>query len=222
MNVRQLKSEARENAGADNVGDHNPARGHETDGSPRRRYVRGWKLSDFGHGGIDNPEIIGSREFFFGEPVYSRVVRTRGSRHFGSTMKTILSLETTTQLAVFLENRPGALARVCEALAKAGINIHALTVSDTVDHAVVRMIVSDPTKALMLLGERGVLAFENDVLMIDAPNEMGVLGKIADALSLAEVNIEYAYFATGGSSPKGIIVLRPSDIEKARQALSNL
>ena len=137
-------------------------------------------------------------------------------------MKTILSLETMTQLAVFLENRPGALARVCEALAKAGVNIHALTVSDTVDHAVVRMIVSDATKALMLLGERGVLAFENDVLCIDAANEMGVLGRIADALSRAQVNIEYAYFATIGTLPKGIMVLRPSNIEKAREALSNI
>ena len=137
-------------------------------------------------------------------------------------MKKILSLETTTQLAVFLENRPGALARVCEALAKAGINIHALTVSDTVDHSVVRMIVSDPTKALMLLGERGVLAFENDVLFIDASNELGVLARIADALSRAEVNIEYAYFASGATSPKGTIVLRPSNVEKARQALSGL
>jgi hypothetical protein len=137
-------------------------------------------------------------------------------------MKTILSLETLTQLAVFLENRPGALARVCDALAKAGINIHAMTVSDTVDHSVIRMVVSDPTKALMLLGERGVLAFENDVLCIDAANEMGVLGKIADALSQAEVNIEYAYFASGITSPKGWIILRPSDLEKARQALSAL
>jgi hypothetical protein len=137
-------------------------------------------------------------------------------------MKIILSLETMTQLAVFLENRPGALARVCEALAKAGINIHALTVSDTVDHAVVRVIVSDPTKALMLLGERGVLAFENDVLCIDASNERGVLGKIAEALSRAEVNIEYAYLATGENSPRGMIVLRPSNVEKARHALSAL
>ncbi len=137
-------------------------------------------------------------------------------------MKKILSLETTTQLAVFLENRPGALARVCEALAKAGINIHALTVSDTVDHAVVRMIVSDPTKALMLLGERGVLAFEHDVLFIDATNELGVLARIADALSRAEVNIEYAYFASGATAPKGTIVLRTSNVEKARQALSGL
>ena len=126
------------------------------------------------------------------------------------------------QLAVFLENRPGALARVCEALAKAGINIYALTVSDTIDHSVVRMIVSDPTKALMLLGERGVLAFENDVLLIDAANELGVLARIADALSRAEVNIEYAYFASNATSPKGIIVLRPSNVEKARQALSGV
>ena len=137
-------------------------------------------------------------------------------------MKIILSLETSTQLAVFLENRPGALARVCEALAKAGINIHALTVSDTVDHSVIRMIVSDPTKALMLMGERGVLAFENDVLCIEATNERGVLGKIADALSRAEVNIEYAYFASNTTSPKGMIIVRPSDVEKAQRALSDL
>ena len=137
-------------------------------------------------------------------------------------MKIILSLETSTQLAVFLENRPGALARVCEALAKAGINIHALTVSDTVDHSVIRMIVSDPTKALMLMGERGVLAFENDVLCIEATNERGVLGKIADALSRAEVNIEYAYFASNTTSPKGMIIVRPSDVEKARRGLSDL
>ena len=137
-------------------------------------------------------------------------------------MKPTLSMESATQLAVFLANRPGALARVCDALAKAEINIHALATSDTIDHSVVRMVVSDPTKALMLLGERGVLAFENDVLMIDAPNEMGVLGKIADALSRAEVNIEYAYFATSGISPKGLIVLRPSDVEKAQRALKDL
>ena len=136
--------------------------------------------------------------------------------------KIILSLERITQLAVFLENRPGALARVCEALAKAGISVHAMTVSDTVDHSVIRMVVSDPTKALMLLGERGVLAFENDVLCIDAANEMGVLGKIADALSRANVNIEYSYFASGSTSPKGLIILRPSDVDKAQRALSTL
>jgi hypothetical protein len=133
-----------------------------------------------------------------------------------------LSMETATQLAVFLSNRPGALARVCDALAEAGVNIHALTVSDTVDHAVVRMVVSDSTKALMLFGERGVLALENDVLMIDTANEAGVLARIADRLAKAEINIEYAYMATSAKSPQGLIVLRTSDVEKAKQALQDL
>jgi len=93
-----------------------------------------------------------------------------------------LSIKSETQLAAFLANRPGALARVCDALAKAEINIHALATSDTVDHSVVRMVVSDPTKALMLLGEAGVLALKSDVLMIEAENEAGVLGKIAEQL----------------------------------------
>jgi hypothetical protein len=78
-------------------------------------------------------------------------------------------------------------------LAKAGVNIYALATSDTVDDTVVRMVVSDPTKALMLLGEAGVLALETDVL----PSEPGVLGKIAERLAEAKVNIEYTYLAAG-------------------------
>ena len=133
-----------------------------------------------------------------------------------------LSIEPATQLAVFLANRPGALARVCDALAKAEINIHALATSDTVDHTVLRMVVSDPTNALMLLGEAGVLALETEVLMIETASEPGVLAKIAERLANAEVNIEYAYLAGGRGSEKGLIVLRPSDVEKAQTALRDL
>ena len=133
-----------------------------------------------------------------------------------------LSVESATQLAVFLANRPGALARVCEALAQAEINIHALATSDTVDHSVVRMVVSDPTKALMLLGEAGVLALESDVLTIETENTPGVLATIAERLAKAEVNIEYAYLAAGPKAAKGLIILRPSDVEKAQSALRDL
>lgn len=133
-----------------------------------------------------------------------------------------LSMKSATQLAVFLANRPGALARVCDALAKVEINIHALTTSDTVDHSVVRMVVSDPTRALMLLGEAGVLALESDVLMIETENEPGVLAKIAERLSHAEVNIEYAYLAASPQAAAGLIILRPSDVEKAQRALHDL
>jgi hypothetical protein len=133
-----------------------------------------------------------------------------------------LSIESATQLAVFLANRPGALARVCEALAKAEINIHALATSDTVDHSVVRMVVSDPTKALMLLGEAGVLALESDVLMIETDNKPGVLAKIAERLAESKVNIEYAYLAGSPKAAKGLIILRPSDVEKAQNVLRDL
>ena len=132
------------------------------------------------------------------------------------------SVETATQLAVFLANRPGALARVCEALANANINIHALATSDTVDHTVVRMVVSDPTKALMLLGEAGVLALETEVLTIETMSQPGVLAKIAERLAEAEINIEYAYLAGGRGTEKGLIILRPSDVEKARRVLQDL
>ena len=133
-----------------------------------------------------------------------------------------LAMEQATQLAIFLSNRPGALARVCEALSKAEINIHALATSDTVDHSVVRMVVSDPTKALMLLGESGVLALENDVLMIESDNEPGTLAMIADRLAKAEVNIEYAYMAATIKSSKGLMILRASDVDKAQRALRDL
>src|SRR6516225_6577873 len=133
-----------------------------------------------------------------------------------------VSIEPATQLAVFLSNKPGALARVCDALAKADINIHALATSDTVDHSVVRMVVSDPTKALMLLGEAGVLALETEVLTIETASEPGVLGQIAERLAEADVNIEYAYLAGGREAEKGLIILRPSDVEKARSVLEDL
>lgn len=133
-----------------------------------------------------------------------------------------VQIEIATQLAVFLGNRPGALARVCSELAEAEINIHALATSDTIDHAVVRMVVSDPTKALMLLGERGVLALENDVLMIESNNKPGTLSTIAERLAKASINIEYAYLASSAKAETGLMILRPSDVEKALRALRDL
>jgi hypothetical protein len=155
---------------------------------------------------------------------FSSVVRTVSRHQFAVSMNAHpkLSVETATQLAVFLANRPGALARVCEALANAGINIYALATSDTVDHTVVRMVVSDPTKALMLLGEAGVLALETDVLTIETASQPGVLAKIAERLAEAEVNIEYTYLAAGRDADKGLIILRLSDVEKARRVLEDL
>ena len=131
-------------------------------------------------------------------------------------------MEPATQLALFLSNRPGALAKVCEELAKAEINIHALAISDTVDHSIVRMVVSDPTKALMLLGEGGMIALEAEVLMIESNNDPGTLATIAEHLAKAGVNIEYAYLATSVRSKTGLMILRPSNIESAQTVLREL
>ena len=130
-----------------------------------------------------------------------------------------ISIEPATQLALFLSNRPGALAKVCEEFAKAEINIHALSISDTVDHSIIRMVVSDTTKALMLLGEGGMIALEADVLMIESDNKPGTLATIAERLAKADVNIEYAYLATSARSNTGLMILRSSNMESAQAAL---
>ena len=83
------------------------------------------------------------------------------------------------QLSVFLDNRPGTLARTCQALAKDGINILALSISDTVDHAVVRMVVSDAKKAGTILQSLHVTIQEREVIFMDIPNKPGTLAKIA-------------------------------------------
>ena len=129
-------------------------------------------------------------------------------------------MEIVTQLSVFLANKPGTLAAVCSELSKAKINIYGLTISDTVDHAVVRMVVSDTRKALHIFEQRGVLTVENKVLMIENNNEPGALSKIANRLSKAKINIEYAYLATSPSSSTGLLILRASDCKKALKVLT--
>jgi hypothetical protein len=123
------------------------------------------------------------------------------------------------QLSLFLENKPGTLAAVCAALAEQKIDIHALSVSDAVDHAVVRMVVNDPRKAIHLLGERAVMVVERDVLMIEGRSQPGVLAQIAKKLSEGKVNIEYAYTATPPGARKGVIILRVDNMTRASRLL---
>ncbi len=129
-------------------------------------------------------------------------------------------MEIATQLAIFLENRPGALARVCEALGEAGINIQAISASDTVDHTVVRLVLSDPRRALFMLEEHGMLVVENEVLLVDGANRPGALAAITRSLARARINIEYLYCATAPKSKTGLLVLRVSNPRKAMTALA--
>jgi hypothetical protein len=130
-------------------------------------------------------------------------------------------MQITKQLALFLENRPGMLARVCDALSAAKINIYAISSSDTVDHIVVRMVVSDPVKALYVFEEHGTLVVEDDVLMITGDNKPGSLARISHRLAAAKINIEYAYCATPPEAKKGLLILRVSDARKALKVLNS-
>jgi hypothetical protein len=129
-------------------------------------------------------------------------------------------MQITKQLAIFLDNRPGMLARVCDAIGEAGINIYAISTSDTVDHTVIRMVVSDYRKALHLFEEHSTLVVEDDVLMVEGSNKPGSLARIAHKLAAAKVNIEYCYCATPPKVKQGLLVLRVSDVKKALKVLN--
>ena len=126
------------------------------------------------------------------------------------------------QLAVFLENKPGALAMVCDALAAAKINIFGLSVSDTTDHSVVRMVVSNSEKAIGIFEEHGALVVENDVLMIQNDNKPGSLSRIARSLAAKKINIDYGYLASMPSAKRGLLILRVTDPKKALAVLKKL
>src|SRR6266403_2171790 len=129
-------------------------------------------------------------------------------------------MQITKQLAIFLDNRPGMLARVCDALSEAKINIYAITTSDTVDHSVIRMVVNDARKAIEVFEEHGTVVVD-DVVMLEGDNKSGSLSKIAHKLADAKINIEYCYSATSPNAKKGLMILRTSNAQKALKVLNS-
>ncbi len=128
----------------------------------------------------------------------------------------------TKQLSVFLENRPGVLAHACNVLGSSDINIHAISVHDTVDQAVVRFMVDNPTKALLLLEQEGFYVIEQNVVVMNMANQPGNLGEISRRLALADININYAYATAGEGMSKALLILRTDEMERAIEALEEL
>ena len=110
------------------------------------------------------------------------------------------------QISIFVPNKAGQLAKVTGILMEAGINIRALTVSETSDYGILRMIVSDPDKAQEALHE-SFLVDQTDVIACEMKDEPGSLNEIATILGDAGVNIEYLYAFVGKSS-QAILILR--------------
>lgn len=124
------------------------------------------------------------------------------------------------QLSVFLANRPGLLARTCASLSESGINIIAMAVHDTVDNAVVRLLVDQPTKALLLLEQEEFYVLEQEVVVIDISNTPGELTRVAQVLAEADINIAYAYCTATDHQEYGCLVLRTDQNERALHLLS--
>lgn len=123
------------------------------------------------------------------------------------------------QLSVFLENKSGRIAGVLEALGKENIRITALSMADTNEFGILRLIVSDPEKAKALLKEKLFTVNISDVISVMAPDEARYYAKVLKILSDLEISVEYTYAFSMGK--KSIIILKCSDNEKAIKALKD-
>jgi hypothetical protein len=121
------------------------------------------------------------------------------------------------QLSVFLENKSGRLTEVLEVLGRENIRITALSVADTTDFGILRIIVSDPEKTKSILKEQMFTVNITEVISVMAPDEAKYYAKVLRILSDIDISVEYTYAFSIGK--KSIIVLRCSNNEKAIEAL---
>lgn len=123
------------------------------------------------------------------------------------------------QLSVFLENKSGRLTEVLEALGKEQIRITALSVADTTEFGILRLIVSDPEKAKSILKEQSFVVNITGVISVIAPDEARYYAKVLKVLSDIDISVEYTYaFSTGKRS---VIILRCNNNEEAIKALKD-
>ena len=124
------------------------------------------------------------------------------------------------QISVFLENKSGRLAEVMRVLGSAGINIRALSIADTSDFGILRIIVNDKEKALKALKEKEFTVSKTEVVAVEVPDKPGGLAHILDLLDKQGVNVEYMYAFIERSSDNAVIIFRFDENDKAIKALS--
>jgi hypothetical protein len=119
------------------------------------------------------------------------------------------------QISVFLENKAGRLARVAEVLKENKINIRALTIADTSDFGILRMIVSNPEKAHDVLKKNGFTVKESAIVAVEIDDQEGIFYNIMHLCDTNNLNVEYTYSFVEQHSNKAILFLRFEDTEKA-------
>ena len=124
-----------------------------------------------------------------------------------------------TQFSVFLVNKPGVLAAVTGALAKARVNLVALTLMDSMEHGVLRIVTSDSDKAREVLGKTHDRWTETEVLVMELANEPGSFANVTEVLAKAHINISYAYSTGGAKGGRTTAVFKVADLKKAQKVL---
>jgi len=123
------------------------------------------------------------------------------------------------QISIFLENRPGGLSSVTKALRDADINIRALSLADTSDFGILRLIVNDVAKAKEILNASGFAVGRTNVVAVEVPDKPGGLNSILEALTEEGVNVEYMYAFVERSGENAVIIFRFDSTDSAIEIL---
>lgn len=123
------------------------------------------------------------------------------------------------QLSVFVENQFGRLEAIIDTLGKNNVNIRALSLADTTDFGILRLIVDDTAKAKESLGEIGVIAKATDVIAVYIDDKSGGLAEVLQYLTDEKISVEYMYAFLSRESSKALMVLKADDEEKAEKIL---
>ncbi|MBF0396608.1 MAG: ACT domain-containing protein [Desulfobacterales bacterium] len=123
------------------------------------------------------------------------------------------------QISVFIENKSGRLAEVADILSKAGINIRTLSLADTTDFGILRLIVNDTEKATSILKQNNFTMKKTEVLAVEVPDKPGGLSLILNVMKEASINVEYMYAFVEKSGENAIMIFRFDEINKAISTL---
>lgn len=125
------------------------------------------------------------------------------------------------QFSVFMVNKPGVLARVLADFANVKVNITAITMMDSAEHGVMRVVFEKPEKAREVLSKLNMPYNETDVLCVNLANKSGALAIVAEKLARGHINISYAYCTAGARGGRTTGVLKVSDVKKAMKLLQD-
>lgn len=123
------------------------------------------------------------------------------------------------QVSAFIENSTGSLSRITGLFKANGIDLKAMSLADTAEYGILRMIVSDSVKALDILKQNGVIASITNVTVVSVKNEIGGLSAVLDLLNKENINIEYLYAFEAISKAEALAVFRFENGDEARAVL---